>query len=338
VPLKGTFFTFKRKFLFILVHLINFNPRFMKKIYFLFSALFITSLSFGQVITSDDISYPDGSLVGNGSWVNHSGTAGDMLVASGQVVVQHGTPSEDANIPFTAAGVIYFGLDFSVDDLGAPYNPANSAGGNTNDFEYFAHFKDGGFGFRARLDIVPPSGAGDFSVGISSSTSTAQATWATDLTYGVTYRAVVKYDQTSGLAQLWIDPDPSDEGGSTSISGTADGATTIESFALRQSDSSENETVRVDNIVIGSSFALSTKENQIDGFELYPNPTSEAFITISSDKRSPMKVSVFDILGKQVVQRTITDNRLNVSNLNTGVYILRAEQDNAFTTRKLIIN
>lgn len=87
------------------------------------------------------------------------------------------------------------------------------------------------------------------------------------------------------------------------------------------------------------SFALaSTKENQIDGFELYPNPTSEAFITISSDKRSPMKVSVFDILGKQVVQRTITDNRLNVSNLNTGVYILRAEQDNAFTTRKLIIN
>jgi hypothetical protein len=310
----------------------------MKKIYFLFSALFITSMSFGQVIISDDISYADGSLVGNGTWASHSGTAGDMLVASGQVVVQHGTPSEDANLPFTSPGVIYYGIDFSVDDLGAPYNPANEAGGNPNDFEYFAHFKDATFGFRGRLDIVPPTGAGDFLVGISSSTSTAQATWATDLTYGVTYRAVVRYDQVSGLAQLWIDPDPSDEGGSTSISGTADGATTIESFALRQSDSSENETVRVDNIVIGSTFALSTKENQINGFELYPNPTKEGFVNISSDNRAPMKVSVYDILGKQIIQRNITNNRLNISNLNTGVYILRAEQNNAFTTRKLIIN
>ena len=83
---------------------------------------------------------------------------------------------------------------------------------------------------------------------------------------------------------------------------------------------------------------LSTKENQIEGFSLYPNPTKEAFVTISSDNRAPMKVSVYDILGKQIIQRTITNNRLNISNLNTGVYILRAEQNNAFTTRKLIIN
>ena len=83
---------------------------------------------------------------------------------------------------------------------------------------------------------------------------------------------------------------------------------------------------------------LSTKENQIDGFDLYPNPTKEAFVTIFSDKRTPMKVSVYDILGKQVIERTITNNRLNISNLNTGVYILRAQQDNAFTTRKLVIN
>ncbi|TJY37966.1 DUF5689 domain-containing protein [Pontimicrobium aquaticum] len=87
-----------------------------------------------------------------------------------------------------------------------------------------------------------------------------------------------------------------------------------------------------------AGITLSTKENQIDGFELYPNPTSSAFVNIFSDKRTPMKVSVFDILGKQVIQKTITNNRLNVSNLTTGVYILRAEQDHAFTTRKLVIN
>ena len=74
----------------------------MKKIYFLLFAISITAVSFGQVIVSDDFTYSDESLVGNGGWVNHSGTPGDLLVASGQVVVEHSTPSEDANFTFTA--------------------------------------------------------------------------------------------------------------------------------------------------------------------------------------------------------------------------------------------
>ncbi len=136
------------------------------------------------VVTFDNFNYPDGSLVPQGGWANHSGTAGDLLVSGGQVVVQHGVPSEDANKSFTAvAGVIYFGIDFSVDDLGAPYSGTDN--------EYFAHFREG-FNFSARLDIVEPTGAGDFSVGISSDGSTADAIWATDLTYGTTYRAVAR--------------------------------------------------------------------------------------------------------------------------------------------------
>ncbi|MCK0107943.1 T9SS type A sorting domain-containing protein [Flavobacteriaceae bacterium S0825] len=87
-----------------------------------------------------------------------------------------------------------------------------------------------------------------------------------------------------------------------------------------------------------STYNLSTRNNSIEGFNLYPNPTSDAFVNISSDNRASIKVSVFDILGKQVIRREVTNNRLNVSNLNPGVYILRAEQNNAFTTRKLIIN
>lgn len=83
---------------------------------------------------------------------------------------------------------------------------------------------------------------------------------------------------------------------------------------------------------------LSTKENQIEGFELYPNPTkSDKHITIKSNSHAAMTVTVYDILGKQVINRTITDKRLDVSNLNTGVYILRAEQGNAYTTKKLVI-
>ncbi|RLD29742.1 MAG: hypothetical protein DRI75_02395 [Bacteroidetes bacterium] len=299
----------------------------MKKLYFLLFTFSIYAFSFGQVIISDDFTYADGSLVGNGTWAWHSGTVGDLLVSSGQVVVQHGAPSEDANLTFTTvSGNIYFGIDFTV-------TSGSAIPGTDN--EYFAHFKDSGFGFRGRLDVVPGLLGGDFTVGISSSTSTAQAIWATDLTFGVTYRAVVRYDQDSGLAQLWIDPTSS---GDTSISGTADGATVIESFALRQSDSDNNETVTVDNLVIGTTFLLSTKENKIDGFSFSPNPTSLGYINISSRSQTALKVNVFDILGKQVINETVSNNRLNVSSLNRGVYIMRVSQDNAFVTKKLVIN
>jgi hypothetical protein len=199
-----------------------------------------------QVITTDTFSYPDGSLVPNGGWANHSGTLGDLLVSGGQVVVQHGAPSEDANLAFTGvAGNVYYGIDFSVDDLGAPY----AAGG---DYEYFAHFREG-FNFSGRLDIVAPTGAGDFTVGISSDGSTADVLWPTDLTYATTYRAIVRYDQDLNIAQLWIDA-AVDTDASVTGNDQPDPGDAVVSFGLRQSDSTENETVRVDNLAVGQTF------------------------------------------------------------------------------------
>jgi hypothetical protein len=211
-------------------------------------ALIFTAGANATVLTFDNFDYPDGSLVPNGGWVSHSGTAGDLLVSSGKAVVQHGVPSEDANKPFgPVSGAVYFGIDFSVDDLGGPYTGTDN--------EYFAHFSDGGtFNFSGRLDVVPPTGAGDFSVGIASTGSTADATWATDLTFGTTYRAIVRYDQDSNQAQLWINAAlPTD----TSILGAdlADPGLAATAFALRQSDSSPNETIRVDGLVVGTTFA-----------------------------------------------------------------------------------
>jgi len=263
----------------------------MKKIYFLLFALLIASLSFGQVIVSEDFNYPDGSLVPNGSWVNHSGNAGDLLVSSGLAVVQHGTPSEDANLPFTAiSGNIYYALDFSVDDLGAPYSSAGT------DYEYFVHFKEGN-NFSARLDIVPPTGSGDFSVGIASDESTADAVWATDLTFGVTYRAVVRYDQDNNIAELWIDASASTD---TSILGEdrANPGDAIVEFALRQSDSDENETIRVDNVVVGETF-----EDVVN-----PVTSTETIITINSP-------SDFAVLASGT---TSVDIVFTAANLNSG--------------------
>ena len=302
----------------------------MKQLYILLITFLITTLSFGQVILSEDFSYPDGSLVGNGTWANHSGTAGDMLVASGQVQVQHGTPSEDANIPFTSVtGDIYFGIDFVVADLGAPYSGTDN--------EYFANFKNDGFTLVGRLDIVAPSGAGDFSVGISSSSSTANETWANDLAYGTTYRAIVRYNQDSGTSQLWIDPTASTD---TSISGGTGTITTVTQFALRQSDSSENELVTVDNLIVSQSFdlTLSVVENQIKGFSMYPNPVVEGKFVISSNSRENKTVEIYSMLGQQVFSKSVQANEtVDVSNLNNGIYLMRVTEGGKIATRKLVI-
>jgi hypothetical protein len=304
----------------------------MKKLYFLLFAISFSALSYGQVLASDDFTYADGSLVGNGAWANHSGTAGDLLVASGQAVVQHGTPSEDVNLPFTpVTGKIYFGIDFSV-------SSGSAIPGTDN--EYFAHFKDSGFGFRARLDVVPPSGGGDYSVGIATSGGSADAVWATDLTFGTTYRATVMYDQDANIAQLWIDASSE---GDTSILGAdnTDPGDSMESFALRQSDSDNNETVTVDNLIVAQSFGetLSTNDVSLRSFGVYPNPTSIGSVNVvpQNGSNGKLNVAVFDVLGKQVINTVMSNETLDVSSLNTGVYIMKITQGNATSTKKLVI-
>lgn len=82
---------------------------------------------------------------------------------------------------------------------------------------------------------------------------------------------------------------------------------------------------------------LSVNKNSIDNFKIFPNPTSLGFVNISSKNSAAMTVNVYDVLGKQVLNKTVSNNRLNVASLNSGVYIMKISQDNATITKKLVI-
>jgi hypothetical protein len=282
----------------------------------------------------EDFSYADGSLTNNPLWNGFSGTSGDLLVESGQAVVQHGTPSEDAQIQFeSVSGNIYYALDFTVVD------PGNPIPGTDN--EYFALFKDSGFGFVGRLDIVPPTSSGDFSVGIASDGSTADSVWATDLSYGVKYRATVKYDQLNDIAQLWIDATLETD---TSILGAdlEDPGRTVIAFALRQSDSDLNEKILVDNLKIGTTFSettLSSSDIEIQGFAIYPNPVTNGRLSITSNSSDNKQVSIFNVLGKNVLNTIISGTKaeVNTSGISAGIYILKVVEGGKTATSKLII-
>lgn len=86
-----------------------------------------------------------------------------------------------------------------------------------------------------------------------------------------------------------------------------------------------------------SDFTLDNETFELGTFNLYPNPTNTGYVTISSTQNKPIKAQVFNVIGKQVLQQTLTNNRLNVSSLNTGVYLVKLTQDNASVTKKLVI-
>jgi len=86
-----------------------------------------------------------------------------------------------------------------------------------------------------------------------------------------------------------------------------------------------------------SDFTLSVNQFETNNFSIYPNPTSTGFVTIATNNSEAMSVAVYDILGKQVINQTINNNRLNVSELNSGIYIIKISQNNASVTKKLVI-
>ncbi len=210
----------------------------MKKIIWAI-ALCLSCASFAQadVVAFDNFDYQDGSLVPNGGWANHSGTVGDLLVAGGQAVVQHGVPSEDANLQFLtkSTGVLTAAFDINV-------NASTVIGGG--DFEYFAHFfTAGSFNFRSRVDISAPTGAGDYTLGISSDSSVAEAILTNDFSFGDTVSVLIGFDLADGTGSLTVN-------GETVFGAASGGGQTLNAFALRQSDSSNNESVAVDNLII----------------------------------------------------------------------------------------
>ncbi|MCB0461344.1 MAG: T9SS type A sorting domain-containing protein [Flavobacteriaceae bacterium] len=93
---------------------------------------------------------------------------------------------------------------------------------------------------------------------------------------------------------------------------------------------------------IGSfTTTLSTTDFNQKSFSVYPNPTNTGSVNVvsaSTSNYSPINVAVYDVLGKQVINKTMTSEKLNVSSLNTGVYIMKITQGKATSTKKLVIN
>ena len=278
----------------------------------------------------------DLTAVSGGNWINHSGSTPIGYATSSLSMASYpssgvggsatiGSNSEDAHRVFTeqTTGTVYMSGLVNISSVGAG--------------SYFFHLWNSTFGYTARVG-AKDDGGGKILFGIGASSSTlVYGTTPFDL--NTTYLIVASYNIDTGVSNLYVlTTPPASEPVTPEASDTGSTALAVGGVAFRQA--SGTPTATIDGVQVGTSWAsavLSTRDNQIAGFKLYPNPTLLGYVNISSKSQSAMKVAVFDILGKQVMNETVSNNRLDVSALTSGIYIMKISQDNANTTKKLVI-
>ena len=91
------------------------------------------------------------------------------------------------------------------------------------------------------------------------------------------------------------------------------------------------------DFAVGEISALSTTNFELDSIKIVPNPSTSNFVTITSSLNEDIEVVVFDVIGKQISSQKLYNNRLDVSELKSGMYLLKISQKEKTTTKKLVI-
>ena len=91
-----------------------------------------------------------------------------------------------------------------------------------------------------------------------------------------------------------------------------------------------------DNVGVKYS-TLGTNSNNIQGLTMYPNPLSGNTLFITSTANAEMNVKIYNVLGKEVLSTKVNNTTVDVSNLASGVYMVKITEEGKTATRKLVI-
>jgi hypothetical protein len=81
---------------------------------------------------------------------------------------------------------------------------------------------------------------------------------------------------------------------------------------------------------------MSLEDNIVD-FNIYPNPSSD-FIKFSSSEKIYSEIYIYDLLGNTLKVLNNSDNRIDVSDLKSGIYILSTNTENNSIFKRFTIS
>lgn len=274
--------------------------------------------------------------IGGPGGLTYTGLANDSQ--TGNHIAFQGS-GQESKIEFTpvTSGTVYASFIFQITDL--------SAITDLNDGGYFAALANSDSSYDLRFWVHPDTDPVASSFDIAITATTFNPTFAGSYNTNQSVFIVMSYTPGTGEIKGWVNP--------TSLGGTEPAAdfsetdgdieNSIDRFVLRQDSAGETPAILFDELRIGTTWAdvtpqvLSNDEFNLDTVSIYPNPTTSGVVNITSTNTTKMNVQLFDVLGKQVKNETLTNNSLNVSELKSGIYIVRITQNNAVITKKLII-
>ncbi|WP_395063321.1 reprolysin-like metallopeptidase [Flavobacterium sp.] len=143
-------------------------------------------------------------------------------------------------------------------------------------------------------------------------------------------------------------------GNSPGISGTVlpgqplsafNGESPVGVWTLTVADSFTQDGGTINNwsLNICSAAPLSTTENQLENFSLYPNPNNGTFtIQFNSSSSNSIFVGVHDMRGREVYSKTYQNNgvfneNLQLSGLQSGVYLVNIQDGDKKVVKKIIV-
>ena len=192
-------------------------------------------------------------------------------------------------------------------------------------------------GYYARL-FVKRNGT-QYQIGFDTASTTTNYN-ATLRNVGEVVYIVIGYDFATNSLNGWINP----VNGSSPTFGI--NPTTpflnLGGFILRQDAVATTPTIILDELKIGTSQAdlgltLGTQNNEIAGLKVYPNPVSNGVLHVESNLNTERIISLYDVLGKEVIKTTSSNTTINIANLNSGIYFVKISKENISINLKLII-
>ena len=293
------------------------------------------------------------SLGAEQMWTNAN--SGDNILATTGSLSYTGLTSNGNSIVFDGAGIDCFS-PITPTSAGTVYysflmNVSTMTGVSDSNGGYLAGFGEtstnlGATLWTKRIDDT------SYNLGIEVRTANATNTTFDTNVYqtGQTYLVVVGYafnaaTGSDDVVSLWVNPVVGSPEPAATITDThaATDLNNVSYFFLRQDSATETPTVQIDELRIGTAWAdvvpatAGLTDNNINGLTMYPNPLKGNTLFLTSTANAAMSVQIFDLLGKEVLKSDVINNTVNVSKLNSGVYVVKITEEGKTATRKLVI-
>ena len=86
-----------------------------------------------------------------------------------------------------------------------------------------------------------------------------------------------------------------------------------------------------------SCAGLSINDFDLSDLKLYPNPVNGDYVTIQSSVSGEKNIEVYDITGKRLINTILNSDKLDISSVSSGVYLVKVTIQGQTKVSKLII-